>query len=40
MNAFGMTDKGAPWTKWGQFDNNSKSGEAFTNPGESTQLKA
>jgi hypothetical protein len=40
MNAFGMTDNGQPWTKWGQFDNNSKSGEAFTNPGESTQLKA
>jgi Protein of unknown function (DUF1552) len=38
MNAYGMTDNGAPWTQWGQFDNDNKNGEAFTNPGELTDL--
>jgi hypothetical protein len=40
MNAYGMTSpEGGEWTKWGDFDNNNKNGEAFTNPGESTELK-
>jgi Protein of unknown function (DUF1552) len=40
MNAFGMTDGGQPWTKWGAFDNDNKNGEAFTNPGEIKDLLA
>jgi hypothetical protein len=31
---------GGEWTEFGQFDNNNKNGENFTNPGESSELRA
>lgn len=41
MNAFGMrTADGGEWTHWGQFDNDNKNGEDFTNPGDIAELKA
>jgi Protein of unknown function (DUF1552) len=41
MNAYGMTTAdGGEWTEWGQFDNDNKNGEAFTNPGQSDELFA
>jgi hypothetical protein len=41
MNAYGVkADDGGEWTQFGQFDNNNKNGEAFTNPGQSDELFA
>lgn len=41
MNVFGMrTADGGEWTHWGQFDNDNKNGEDFTNPGDVPELKA
>lgn len=31
---------GGEWTEFGQFDNNNKNGENFTNPGEASELRA
>jgi hypothetical protein len=41
MNAYGMVSpEGGEWTRFGQFDNDEPNGEAFTNPGEISALKA
>jgi hypothetical protein len=41
LNAFGVTSpEGGEWTHFGQFDNNNKNGEDFTNPGQVDDLLA
>jgi hypothetical protein len=39
MNAFGMTDGGSPWEKWGAGDTDKLDG-TFQSPGEVAELKA